>query len=198
MSCEPVGILLAAGSSRRFGNNKLVQPVVSDTPMLLVSAKNLVDVLPDSIAVISKEVTSLTPQLESLGLRVVLNEQAATGIGSSIACGVRASAGACSWLIALADMPYIKQETLGRLVERLRNGARIVAPVYAQQRGHPVGFHRQFQQELLALHNDIGAREVIHQHRQELELLATEDAGVITDIDQPADVKMQSQAERAS
>ena len=55
MSKLPVGILLAAGKSQRFGSNKLLHPVTDNTPMLLVSAQKLASVLPGSIVVISHD-----------------------------------------------------------------------------------------------------------------------------------------------
>ena len=116
-------------------------------------------------------------------MRVVINGQAEQGIGSSIACGVKASQDATGWLIALADMPYIQSATVAQLANRLTDGAAIIAPLFEQQRGHPVGFDRVYKDELLALNEDVGARDVIARHRSHLELLPTDDAGVITDID---------------
>ena len=206
MSKLPVGILLAAGKSQRFGSNKLLYPVINNTPMLLVSAQKLANVLPGSIVVISPELIPYTDQLEQLkrlkemGLRVVVNEHADRGMGSSIACGVRASQDAPGWLIALADMPYIKTETITLLADKLANGAEIVAPVIEyrgdhredhqgeQRRGHPVGFNQRYKDELLALDDDVGARHVIANHQSALELVPTHDAGVTVDVDQATDI----------
>ena len=199
MSKLPVGILLAAGKSQRFGSNKLLYPVMDNTPMLLVSAQKLANVLPGSIVVISRELIPYTDQLEQLkqlGLRVIVNKDADRGMGSSIACGVRASQDAAGWLIALADMPYIKTETIALLADKLGNGADIVAPVIEyrrehrgeQRRGHPVGFNQRYKAELLALDDDVGARHVIANHQSKLELVPTHDAGVTVDVDQAIDV----------
>ena len=182
-----VGLLLAAGQSSRFGSNKLLHPLIDDKPMLLVTAEKLATVLPGSIVVISNELRTLTTQLEQLGLRVVVNEHAQQGMGSSIACGVGASQDASGWLIMLADMPYINIETIRLIADKLENGTGIVAPTLDQQRGHPVGFSRCFKAELLALNKDTGAREIINNHLDQLEPVAVSDAGVITDIDHVSD-----------
>ena len=188
MSMPAVGILLAAGQSSRFGSNKLIYPVFDYTPMLLLAAAKLVSVLPDSIVVINRALIPFTPQLEQMGMRVVINEQAEQGMGSSIACGVRASDDASGWLIMLADMPYIKTETIKLLADKLNSGGRMVAPTLDQQRGHPVGFSQCYKNELLALNGDIGARQVIKNHQSQLELVSINDAGAITDVDQVSDV----------
>lgn len=193
MSTTPVGILLAAGQSKRFGSNKLLHPLSGNRPMLLVSAEKLAKVLPASIVVISEQLLPLTAQLEQLGLRVVVNEQAEQGMGSSIACGVGASQHASGWLIVLADMPYLETETIALLADKLADGAGIIAPLYENtsgdtQRGHPVGFNQCFKNELLALDQDTGARQVIQDHQGQLVLLAVDDAGVIMDVDHVGDL----------
>ena len=138
MSHDITGVLLAAGAGRRFGSNKLLHPVDGDTPMLFACARKLLGALPRCIAVINEELVAYTEQLEQTGMEVIVNEQAERGMGYSIACGVEASQEAAGWLIALADMPYVKTPTLQQLATRLTGGADIIAPLYQQQRGHPV------------------------------------------------------------
>jgi len=196
MKKVPLGILLAAGKSARFGSNKLLHPVIDNTPMVLVSAKKLVSVLPLSIVVINPSLSTLKTPLEKMGLRVVINEQAEQGMGSSIACGVRASTSGTEafsestsgWLIMLADMPYIKPETIKLLADKLEQGASLVAPLLDQQRGHPVGFSPCFKDELLALNKNMGARQILKNYQSELELIPVNDKGTIIDIDYRKDV----------
>ncbi len=183
MTAGPVGILLAAGQSRRFGDNKLLHPLIDDTPMLLVSAQNLVTALPGSFVVIHSSLLDYREPLQQLGLNVVVNTQAERGMGSSIACGVEAGIHAAGWLIALADMPFIRIDTLQRLADRLQQGAALVAPEYDGRRGHPVGFSQRYKNDLLELDGDVGARRILSGQRDVLELIPTDDAGVLRDID---------------
>ena len=189
MSRLPVGILLAAGKSERFGSNKLLHPVVNNVPMLMVSAQKLASVLPGSIAVINPVLVKYQTELESLGMKVVINEQADQGMGSSIACGIRASDDASGWLIALADMPYIKAGTISLLAKKLQEGVSIIAPEVNQQRGHPVGFSQRYKNELLALDEDVGARHILSRHQDQVELIITDDTGVIEDVDKQGDLR---------
>lgn len=188
MNSQPVGLLLAAGSSKRFGSNKLLQPVMDDMPMLLVCAQKLAAVLPGSVVVINHQLDSYAAQLEQLGLQVVINEQAEKGMGSSIARGISHAQDAAGWLITLADMPYIQSETFTLLANRLKQGAGMVAPVFEQRRGHPVGFSHAFKQELLSLDGDTGARHLVEKHHEQLELLLTNDEGVVQDVDRLDDL----------
>lgn len=193
MSRKPIGVLLAAGQSSRFGRNKLLYPLIGNIPMLLVCAEKLRTVLPDSVVVINGELISLRSQLEQLGLNVIVNEQAVQGMGSSIACAIRASEqahpDAGGWLIMLADMPYIEIGTIEMLARQLEQGANIVAPQYRQQRGHPVGFSRRYKNELLELNLDTGARDILKNYHHELSLLPVDDEGILLDIDRPADIR---------
>jgi molybdenum cofactor cytidylyltransferase len=109
-------------------------------------------------------------------------------MGASLACGIAETAGADGWLIALADMPYIKESTFRSLVEALRAGAELVAPVHAGQRGHPVGFSAMFRSELLALDGDRGARQLLTRHADRLVRCEIDDPGVLMDVDTPMDL----------
>lgn len=179
-------ILLAAGRARRFGADKLMHPLAGQ-PMACISAATLQQVLP-TIAVVRPEQQPLIEQLAAQGVPTIPLAGSNGGMGMSIAAGVTARADAKGWLIALADMPFIQPETTARVVAALQNGSAIAAPVYQGQRGHPVGFSAAFGEALRALHSDAGARELLQRHAAEITLIACDDAGILADIDTPADL----------
>lgn len=183
-----VGILLAAGSASRFGAPKLLHPLADGVPIAAAAAGALKQVLPDIVAVVRPGDQRLIDLFTELGVRVVENPLADEGMGTSLAAGVNATASADGWLIALADMPWLQPATIVALVERLKNGASMVAPVYAGRRGHPVGFSSHWLRPLQSLCGDRGARDLIADNSEDLELLATDDAGILQDIDFPRDV----------
>lgn len=178
-----VGILLAAGNSSRFGSNKLLQPLEDGTAMVVAAATQLSSVLSQCIAVVSDANNDVAQQLAKQGFRQVVNAKADQGMGSSIACGVAASRDAKAWVIALADMPFIAQSVIQDIVSGLEQGAEIIAPIYQQRRGHPVGFSNEFGPTLQQLHTDRGARDIITANIDHLVLFETNDQGVIVDID---------------
>jgi molybdenum cofactor cytidylyltransferase len=185
---EVVGILLAAGSARRFGAPKLLYPLHDGVPLAVAAAHALNQVLPNTLAVVKPGDQALIELFTELGLQIVENPLADEGMGTSLAAGVNATTEADGWLIALADMPWVQPATMATLADRVKNGASIIAPVYAGRRGHPVGFSSRWLQPLRGLSGDKGARDLIAAHSDELELLATNDAGVLTDIDHPQDL----------
>jgi molybdenum cofactor cytidylyltransferase len=181
------GVLLAAGSGTRFGGHKLLAPWRDGTAVAVAAARNLIDALPDSVAVLRPGDEILASLLAAEGLRIVVNPNADGGMGTSLACGV-AAAEADGWVIALADMPAIRPATIQAVAEALAAGAALAAPDYHGQRGHPIGFTRRFRVALAALDGDRGGRDILAQHANELRLIEVDDAGVLVDIDRAADI----------
>jgi molybdenum cofactor cytidylyltransferase len=182
------GILLAAGASKRFGASKLLHPLNDGTPIGLAAACNLIDVVPNSVAVVRPEEQRLADMLSEVRLRIVENPVANQGMSTSISAGIRALPQCSGWLIALADMPWVRPATIRALTDSLVNGASIVAPSYEGQRGNPVGFSSRWKHSLQNLSGDEGARKLITKYSGELILLDTPDRGVLEDIDHPDDL----------
>lgn len=186
---EIVGILLAAGSARRFGVPKLLHPLPGGVAIGVAAANAMQQSIPNTVAVVQPGDHALIEAFTEIGMQVVENARADEGMGTSLAAGISTAVGADGWVIALADMPWIEPDTITELVNRMKKGASMVAPVYHGQRGHPVGFSSRWQQQLLALSGDKGARDFIVDYSDELELLITEDAGVLKDVDHPQDLQ---------
>src|SRR5260221_6696509 len=194
MAANIRGILLAAGSAKRFGSNKLLHALPPGTPdagvpVGLAAARHLIGALPDSIAVLRPRAQKLGKLLRDAGCNTVVCKNASEGMGTSLAAGVRATSDANGWIVALADMPFIRPDTIRIVAKALREGAAIAAPSFRGERGHPVGFTRRFYGELALLHGDHGARGILHQHRDRVTLYEVDDPGVLRDIDRPSDLE---------
>ncbi|WP_019881070.1 MULTISPECIES: NTP transferase domain-containing protein [unclassified Methylophilus] len=187
-----VGLLLAGGFSRRFGaQNKLLQPLADGQLMALSAAQALIQALPNSIAVIRAYESPLTGQLMSLGFKVVTCEEQHQQMADSLKLGVVTAQTHFPHLsglvIALADMPYIQAATITRVAQQLTQ-TRLVQPMFQGQPGHPVGFTSDLIPELLLVEGDQGAREVLRAHQAEILRFECQDAGILKDIDTPADL----------
>ena len=183
-----VGILLAAGVATRFGSNKLLHALPDGTPIAVASLRNLRAALPRVVAVIRPGAFELEERLRREGAQVTTCERAEEGMGTTLAHAVRASRDADGWVVALADMPFIRSETIRGVVERLAAGAAIVAPAWQGERGHPVGFAGRFGGDLERLAGDAGARELLKGALATVELVDCDDPGVLRDIDRPEDL----------
>jgi molybdenum cofactor cytidylyltransferase len=188
------GILLAAGYSKRFGSNKLLQALPAGspqagTPIALAAARHFLDALPDSVAVVRPRAQKLAKILRDAGCNTVMCKNAGEGMGTSLAAGVRATPDANGWIVALADMPFVRPETIRTVAKALQDGASIAAPSFQGKRGHPVGFARRFYEELSSLRGDDGARLFLKQHPDWVTLFEVDDPGVLRDIDKPSDLE---------
>jgi molybdenum cofactor cytidylyltransferase len=118
----------------------------------------------------------------------VVCENAIEGMGASLACGVRAAGRADGYLVALADMPFVRPSSIAAVRDALASGAALAAPYFRSRRGHPVGISGAFFDELVALQGDEGARQLLAREGARLRKLPVGDAGVIRDIDTPDDL----------
>lgn len=182
------GILLAAGSSCRFGSNKLMFALPDGSPVSVAAARSLVGAVTQVTAVVRSQDTALMNLLSAEGLSLTPCATAHRGMGASLACGVRATRDAKAWIVALADMPYIRTLTITAIYKALFEGAPLVAPFYSGKRGHPVGFGSIFREQLLDLREDFGARWVLDRHKSDLISIPVDDPGILQDIDTTADI----------
>lgn len=188
------GILLAAGASRRFGANKLLQalPAVpgaaAPVPVALASARHLLAVLPDTLAVVRPGSAPLQGLLAQAGCSITVCADADEGMGRSLAHAIGQSPDCAGWVIALADMPFLRPDSIAAVAGALAGGAAIVLPTWQGEKGHPVGFAKEFGPALGALRGDAGARAIVQAHGDRVCRLELKDPGIVRDVDTPADL----------
>jgi molybdenum cofactor cytidylyltransferase len=183
-----VGILLAAGAGSRFGGRKLLHRLPDGTPIGISAWRNLRQAIARTIVVIRAGDSELAQEFAREGGRILECADAVLGMGHSLAAGVRAEGDAAGWVVALADMPYVRPSTIAAVVAALNDGARIAVPAYRGERGHPVGFAGSCRGDLLALRGDSGARAVLERHTREVRRLEVDDPGILQDIDTVEDL----------
>jgi molybdenum cofactor cytidylyltransferase len=185
---SPVAILLAAGAGSRFGGGKLLHPLEDGVAIAAHAARNLIAAGLAVTAVVRPGDFPVAELLEQEGCAVTVCPAAAQGMGVSLAHGVSVTRDAGGWIVALADMPRIRPDTIRRVAQALEAGAEIVAPAYQGDRGHPVGFGRRFRHELEALIGDSGARAVVQRNQALVRLIDCDDPGILLDIDRRSDL----------
>jgi len=182
-------ILLAAGSATRFGSDKLLHALPHDVPIAVQAARHLQAAVEEKVlAVVRPDSGRLKEALEKENCRVVVCEKAAEGMGASLACAVRAAGDAQAYLVALADMPFIRASSIAAVRDALAGGAQLAAPYFRGRRGHPVGIAATFRAELESLQGDEGAKRILAAAGSNLVKVPVGDPGVIRDIDRPADL----------
>ena len=184
-----VAILLAAGSATRFGSDKLLHALPHEVPIAVQAARHLRVVFEGNVlAVVRPGSQQLSDRLRAEGCQVVVCENAAEGMGASLACAAKAAPDAGGFVVALADMPFIRSSTIAAVRDALAAGAPLVAPYFRARRGHPVGISAKFRSELQALRGDEGAKNIVSANEASLVKIPVGDPGVLRDIDTPQDL----------
>jgi molybdenum cofactor cytidylyltransferase len=183
-----VGLLLAAGSARRFGSDKLQHALPHGVSIAVQSARHLKSELGRVVAVVRPDSDQLISNLKAEGCEVVVCENAAEGMGTSLACAALTAGEVDGYLVALADMPFLRRTTIAAVRDALAGGAPLVAPYFRARRGHPVGLSHEFFHELVALRGDEGAKRLLAAHEKQMVKIPVGDPGALRDIDRPEDL----------
>jgi molybdenum cofactor cytidylyltransferase len=167
------GVVLAAGMSRRLGRPKQLL-MLDGLPLVAhVVDRALASSLDDVVVVMGARTKDVQDALAGRSVRFVQNERFEEGQGTSLAAGIAAlPADVGAAVVLLGDQPGISPATIDRVTAAYREqGAPVVMARYGEQRGHPVLFGREIFPELMALGGDMGGREVVRTHRDQLVLV---------------------------
>lgn len=188
MRFRPTIVVLAAGQGSRFQgpSHKLEQPLSQGSVLATTLRHALETELPVVVVTTARLATAVADQLARRDIVIVPDDEAARGMGHSIAAGVAERPSASGWLILPGDMPMVQPATLQRVAAALEHH-----PVaYAQhrgRRGHPVGFAAELYSELVMLSGDEGARRLIA--RYPAWAAEVDDPGVLVDVDTLEDLE---------
>lgn len=174
-------IVLAAGSSRRFGSPKM-RHALADGRTILQTTIALYQELFDEVLVVGHPKDQ--QHIEATGAVYISSPSAKKGMSQSLIAGVKAASQADAWLIALGDMPYAQPATIAQLLARATE-QNIVVPVHKERRGNPVVLGNEFIDEILQTEGDRGAKRLLANRQDALTIVEVDDLGVTHDIDTP-------------
>ena len=159
-------IILAAGSSKRYGKtNKLLQ-IFQDKPII----KHVIDVLleendpNDLLVVVGHEKSKIINLINSPNIKIVNNIDYQKGIGTSISCAMRHLEDYIQGVMIIpADMPFISKVDLRNLENKFieLNSTKVVFPKHESNLGNPVILPKSYFDILKNLSADEGARSKI-------------------------------------
>jgi CTP:molybdopterin cytidylyltransferase MocA len=181
------GLLLAAGAGRRYGMPKAL--IQSGGELLVARGLRVLREggLSTVVVVLGAAAEQVRTAADLTGAHLVVNEQWATGMGSSLRAGLAALAGIDveAALVMLVDLPGITPQAISR-VASLASTESLVAASYRGEQGHPVLIGRSHWIGVAELATgDRGARAYLTAHAPDLRLVPCDDVADGTDMDVP-------------
>jgi molybdenum cofactor cytidylyltransferase len=178
-------ILLAAGESNRMGQPKQLMPFGQSTIVERTIDYLLNSAVSETIVVLGYKGEEIRKTIAGKPIKIAINPDYNQGMSTSIIAGLKqVDKRARAVLIALGDQPFVDSQTITSLVEAfIANNRGILIPVYQGRRGNPVIFAIKYKDELLNLKGDVGGREIIKLHPDDVLEVAVNCEGVLLDID---------------
>lgn len=181
-------VVPAAGKSARMERWKLLLPVGADT-VVARSVRNALGFCSRVILVTGFRGEELRRLFDDWpAVTTVQNPEYSSGMFSSIRAGVR-HVRSERFFVALADMPFIRPDVFRALaaVPASPAGSSAARPYYQGNKGHPVLLSHMIIDKILQFDNSHTMQDVLRS--VSMYRLATDDKGVLMDIDTPQDYR---------
>lgn len=166
---DVLALLLAAGAGRRMGGPKALVAGADGTPWVVSAARTLrAGGCSPIVVVVGAAAEEVSVLLGPEDVRIVVADDWAQGMGSSLRAGLRAiliaDSVADAALVHLVDLPDVGADVVRRLVD-IATPEALARATYGHAPGHPVLLGREHWGALLpGLTGDRGARDYLAGH----------------------------------
>ena len=181
---DVAAIILAAGRSRRMGSFK---------PLLSFGDKTVIESCVDNlraagvqeiVIVVGHRAEDVREQLKSASAQFITNPDPDSEMSVSITLGVTAlSSHAHAVLITPVDHPAVPPNIIELIIEKWRDGAKLIQPEFEGKGGHPALIDLSFRHDLMSLESQAGLRGFFNKHRAEVLRLPVPSPFVARDMD---------------
>ena len=180
-------ILLAAGKSSRYGNNKLLEKL--DGGQMFEHTLRKMRAFPLCTQVVVTRFEEIENAAKTQGMLVVQNTEPDLGIAHSLKLGLKRALdenpGLKGAMFIVCDQPGLTAGTFARMLEMGKmHPGKIVCAGWKGRTGNPVLWDSCFFRELCRLSGDKGGKQIICAHKEDVVLCETEEAE-LRDVDVP-------------
>jgi CTP:molybdopterin cytidylyltransferase MocA len=180
-----VGIVLAAGESRRMGQLKALLPFGERTVIEQVLQPLLQADLAAVVVVLGYRAADIAAVVQALPVQLLYNPEYQHGMTTSIQVALRdITPIPDAYLVALVDQPHLDRELIQQLLATFaRTGKGVIIPTYHGKRGHPLVLAARYRQEVLALGPQQGLHMVTRGHPEDTLEMPVDHDDILRDMD---------------
>ncbi len=185
------GVLLAAGTSSRMGEENKLLAEIGGIPMIRHIAEVMMQSRLDEIMVIlGHDAEAVAAALDGTGARLVFNPDYKKGQSTSLRCALdHLDAATSDMMVCLGDMPMITAEVIDALIgahtATESRATHITLPIAAGRRGNPVIWGESFFAEIAGIKGDTGARPLFEAYPAALNAVPFDTPDLFLDADTP-------------
>ena len=182
-------ILLAAGQSKRFGNNNKLITKYKNKNLIQLSLTNIINSNIDNVIVVLGHDQDLIKNKinKNRKIKFVINKKFRSGMASSIKSGLKKiNIKTKGFFVCLGDMPKVNKNIYNKIIKSFIKHNRIIVPYFNNKRGNPVIFPIKYKKKFFKLKGDNGAKKLIKNNCQKI---IFKNNAVVFDIDYKKDLK---------
>ena len=190
-----VGVILAAGESRRMGRLKALLPFGETTVIEQVIQSLLHAELAAVTVVLGYRAADIAAVIHPWPVHMLHNPDYQHGMTTSVQVALRdITPIPDAYLLALVDQPHIAPELIRQLLTAfVRMAKGMVIPTYHGKRGHPIILATRYRQDILALGPDQGLHLVTRGHPDDTLEIPVDTDDILRDMDYQADYEAELQ-----
>jgi len=184
-------LVLAAGESIRMGRSKQLLPFENKTILETVIDHITQSRVDEILVVLGSNREKIEELIKDMPVKSVYNPSFKEGMLSSVQKGfISIPEDVEAVLVFLVDQPKIPSSVIDQIINAYQYSEKqIVIPVYHQKRGHPALISTKYREEVAHLNPQVGLRELIHNHPDDILELDLNSSAILEDIDTPEDYK---------
>lgn len=184
-------ILLAAGTSSRYGKDNKLLVKYKEKPLLSYSLKALLkSKVKDIVVVLGKDKQKILKQIpQNKKIKVIFNKNYKRGMASSILTGLKKiNKSSHGFMVCLSDMPKIKSSTYNKIINYFNKNKKIpCVPCYKNRNGNPVCFPISFKSKIKNIKGDQGAKKILLMNN--FNKVNISSSSILIDFDKKSDFK---------
>ncbi len=188
------GIFVAAGEGRRFGSQKLIS-IIEKEPVIIKGLRSCIQSDLNKIIVVlgyeSEKVKAIIEEYfpENEKLIIMVNPDYRKGIISSLNAGLRLLGSETeNVMMILADMPFVRYETINKLIG-FRERNKMIIPEVNGVYTHPRIIPESLFAEFFKLERFTSGKDVIRKNRGLIKTIIFDNVDEFLDIDTKKDLE---------